>query len=88
MLPRLRQLPWLLCRLPVRLPLARVLLTFREREALCLFAACRAFLNVISTVAVSHNSQYSAAYIKHQTSNPPVDGFAVANIKSSSVTIA
>ena len=44
----------------------RFLLALGEGEALRLFAACRAFLNVISALAVSHNSQYSAAYIKHQ----------------------
>src|SRR6266478_8447643 len=75
-------------RLPSEALFRCLFLVLGEGEALGLFPACRAFFNVISTVAVSHNSQYSAAYIKHQTSNPPVDGFAVANIKDSSVITA
>src|SRR6266478_9265202 len=75
-------------RLPSEALFRCLFLVLGEGEALGLFPPCRAFFNVISALAVSHNSQYSAAYIKHQTSNPPVDGFAVANIKNSSVTIA
>jgi len=61
-------------RLPSEALFRCLFLVLGEGEALGLFPACRAFFNVISALAVSHNSQYSAAYIKHQTSNPPVDG--------------
>jgi hypothetical protein len=68
----------------------RLLFVLRERQALGLFPACSALLNVISALAVSHNFQHFlplTSNLKPQTSNPSVDGFAVANIKNSSVTL-
>ena len=41
---------------PVALLLSRLLLAFGQREALGLFAACCAFPNVISALAISHKA--------------------------------
>jgi len=52
--------------------LFRSLLPLGERKALCLFPASRAFLNVVSTLAISHKASTL-------TLSPPVpSGFAAS----------